>query len=50
MKDKASKSSVSTALHRKANKNDVELALTQKVDTNTLSTLELTLSNKVDFD
>jgi len=50
MKEKASKSSVSTALHRKANKNDIELALTQKVDTNTLSTIELNLSNKVDMD
>lgn len=50
MKEKASKSSISTALHRKANKNDIELALTQKVDTNTLSTIELNLSNKVDMD
>lgn len=50
MKEKASKSSVSTALHRKANKNDIELALSQKVDSNTLSTIELSLSNKVDID
>jgi len=50
MKDKASKSSVTSALHRKANKNDIELALSQKVDSNTLSTIELNLSNKLDID
>lgn len=41
---------MSNALHRKANKTDVEVSISQKADAGILSNLELALQNKVETD